>query len=706
MARCTNLHLDTPGLAITRAGSSKINSSAMGETAPHLLLEMASNRYAFSGTKAYMNECEIGSNFTNSRWSAIEYNAYNVTDQSIFAVNGTDRKRIPGTSTITTKYDYGYAHSWESENVSGTTYQFGSTRNNYQCWFDWEEPANSDDEELDDSVFPRRYLWIFEGAIPQNWGIAAPTLKPYLFSDAGPFTSRVSGYAFCHEWEGQIHATTASYRLGTYRQWTEETIVPVVPSRTYVSIGNDEDGFPRYFPNVSETVTITYSYAQVLFDWEKTAAETDAADKRFLWFFEGATSYTDTAVVGVKYTWCRKNGATLECESNPSPAEYTQGITAITAAWYPPPDGQITHVRVYRTLEGGATFFFAAEFEADDLAATFNVQDEELGSAVATDHDQPPQGTVVAGPTYNGYCFMIKDNLLYYCKPNQPEYWPANYYIEVGPPQEELTAIQIHNGIPYIMSTEEIYMIQGTSADSFFPFPMKAKVGTLANIGVLSIGGQGIVHSDIEGLFQFKGANEDNKFADDKMRPLFTGVTTGSIPGLNRTYVANCWLLSYNNRLWFGYPDTTETYPGNVIIFDLLTLRARHYQYPFEMGHAVVDGTNNRILALDSTGYVRVLDDSTVTTDDGTAISWQIESKAFTDQLYKYFPRYAKYDVTLGSGATAIGYILLNDTSAQSHTLSTSRATVKRHITGSNGDRLGIRLAGTGTVTIREVEVE
>ena len=658
MVRCTNLQLDSPGLAVTRAGSSKINSTAIDQTTPHLLIEMAGNRYAFAGTKAYLNEREIDSNRTSARWSAIKYSAYNVTDYSIFATNGTDRIRIPGTSTVTQAYDYGYSHSWEASNVSGDTYQYGSTRSNYQCWFDWEQPADSDDADNDDSVSLRRYLWNFEGAIAYNWGIAVPTSAPTL-------STIRTGYAYAHSWEGSLHATTESYQFGTTR--------------------NDY---------------------QCIFDWEQNIAIADDVSYFYLWFFEWQESYGTQPRIGVKYTYCRKSGSTLESESNPSSASYIEGESGFSIVWSAPPDPQITHVRIYRTLEGGATFYYAGEYEAQDLTAVCMTSDGALGTEVETDHDRPPAGAVVVGPTFNGYCFMITSNLLYYSKPNQPEYWPSTYYIEVGPPQETLTAIHIHNGIPFVMSTEEMYMIQGAGAGTFFPFPLRAKVGAMSNIGVLSIGGQGIVHADIDGLFQLRGANEDTKFAEDRFQPLFSGTATGSIPGMNRTYAANCWLIQYQNKLWFGYPDTDETYPGNVIIFDLLTMRARHYEYPFQIGHAAVDAANNRILALDSSGYVRVLDDTSVTTDDGTAISWQIESKAFTDQLYKYFPRYAKYDVTLGTGATATGNILLNDVIIQSHTLSTSRATAKRHIDGNNGDRLGIRLTGTGTATIREVEVE
>lgn len=531
MTRCTNMQLDTPGAAITRFGSSKMNGSPIDQTTPHLLVEMAGYRYAFAGTKIYRDETAISTGLSSARWSAMEYSAFNVTTQSIFAANGTDRKRITGATVA-------------------------------------------------------------------EWGIDAPTVAPTPSSSSG------------------------------------------------------------------------------------------------------------TGAYGIKYTYCRKSGSTLECESNPSPSASITGITGLNVGWTVSSDSQVTHVRIYRTLADGAIYYYAGEFAIALATSAVSTSDNGLGTSVAYDHDRPPLGTVVFGPTFGGYCFMLMENLLYYCKPNQPEYWPATYYIEVGPQQEPLTAIQIHNGVPYVMSTEEIYMIQGTGADSFFPFPMKAKAGALSHIGALSVPGLGIVHADIDGLYGFAGAGNDDRISDDRFRPLFSGDAVGSVPGLNRTNAANCWLLAFDNKLWFGYPATGSTYPDNMIVIDLRTQQGRHYQYPQQFGAVCVDGTNNRILALDSTGYVRRLDDPGATTDDGMAISWQIESKAFTDQLYKYFPRYAKYDITLGNGASATGNILLNDAIIQTHNLIISRQTKKRLIDGNNGDRLGIRITGTGPVTFRECEIE
>ena len=62
-------------------------------------------------------------------------------------------------------------------------------------------------------------------------------------------------------------------------------------------------------------------------------------------------------------------------------------------------------------------------------------EDAALGPELEIDHDRPPLGSFVFGPAYDGTTFIIKDNLLYYSKPKQPEYFPALYYVEVSTPQ-------------------------------------------------------------------------------------------------------------------------------------------------------------------------------------------------------------------------------------------------------------------------------
>ncbi len=102
LVRCKNMRTNENGKAITRDGSAKLNTSAL-EAAIWLIEEQAGSRFTFSGTQIYEDESSIDTGLTNAQWSAIKYNAFNDTTDNIFALNGTDRKRIES-STV---YEWG-----------------------------------------------------------------------------------------------------------------------------------------------------------------------------------------------------------------------------------------------------------------------------------------------------------------------------------------------------------------------------------------------------------------------------------------------------------------------------------------------------------------------------------------------------------------------------------------------------------------------
>jgi len=528
MVRCTNLNLDREGIAKTRDGTSKFNSSALAQTGIHTIITMAGVRYTFAGTVIYRNEISIATGLTSSKWSGVKYNSYNATTQNIFALNGTDRKRIEA-STVT------------------------------------------------------------------EWGIVAPAAAPTL-TDAGT------------------------------------------------------------------GVTGTYT---------------------------------------VKYTYARVSGSTVLCESDPSAAASKVVSTGLHAEWTASSDTQVTHVRVYRSIDGGASWLFDEMFAKATTESDLTTVDASLGSAVATDHDRPPLGTIVAGPDYNGYCFIAKDNLLYFSKPKQPEYWPTDYYLEVSTPDDPIKALQFFNGSLYVFSRSSIWQVQGTGYQSFAAVPISKTVGALGMDTVLGVADLGIFHVHTDGVWLFNGV-KDTKVTHTRFGIIFDGTAVGTIPAVSTTNIANSLLGFYKGKMYFGYPASGSTYCDDWLVWDFQTGRVSHYDFN---GAAIrclsIDYDNDKLIAGDNAGFVWRLEDPDATLDGATAISWDIQSKDYTDQLRRYFPRYAKYDVT----GTATATIYLDGSSVQTHALSTSRSTKKRLVATGNGNRISVRLNGSGTVTIYSVEV-
>ena len=116
-----------------------------------------------------------------------------------------------------------------------------------------------------------------------------------------------------------------------------------------------------------------------------------------------------------------------------------------------------------------------------------SLPDGFLGTEIAIDHDRPPLGSFVFGPAYDGKCFILKDNLLHYCKPKQPEYWPALFFIEVSPQQFPLKTGLFYNQQPYVFASNEIYYVAGTGNNTFLASRTQARTGAQSVLGAVAV---------------------------------------------------------------------------------------------------------------------------------------------------------------------------------------------------------------------------
>lgn len=329
--------------------------------------------------------------------------------------------------------------------------------------------------------------------------------------------------------------------------------------------------------------------------------------------------------------------------------------------------------------------------------------DADLGDLIEDDHDRPPLGSFVFGPAYDGTCFIIKDNLLYYCKPKQPEYWPALYFIEVSTPIFPGKTMVFHNAQPYYLTADEIFYIQGTGHGTFFPLPMRAKCGAQSKHGAVSIQGKGIFHTGPDGIYLF-GSGQDVKITEDALEPIFRGETVQDLPGVSDMSTSRLWV--YKNHLYFAYTSSGDSGPKNVLVMNLENGRINYYAYPTEILAVAQDHTNSRLIVGDIEGIVKVIENPLYTDDSGTAIEWEVQSKDFWLQTRKHFPRWCKYDVDASGADECVGKLLLDGVVHQSHTITGDRETKRRLVTVGNGNVAAVRITGSGPATIFAVEFE
>ena len=334
-----------------------------------------------------------------------------------------------------------------------------------------------------------------------------------------------------------------------------------------------------------------------------------------------------------------------------------------------------------------------------------NLSDGFLGTEVAVDHDRPPLGTFVFGPAFDGTCFILKDNLLYHCKPKQPEYWPALFFIEVTTPQFPLKTGLFYNQQAYVFSSKEIYYIAGTGVGAFLSSPTKARTGAQSVFGAVAVDGKGIFHTGPDGIYLFSNG-VDKKMTEDSLEPVFRGEDKEGLPGVSS--MSTSWVVAFQNNLYFGYQSAGDSYPANILVMNLDTNKLVYYLYndgsDVEIRTAVVDDTNSRLLVGDNSGFIRVIESKDHTDDSGTAISWEVQSKDFTLQTRKHFPRWVKYDVEVPSGSTCTGALILDGLVHHSHSITGSRVTKRRLVGTGNGNKSAIRISGTGPATVYAAE--
>lgn len=604
---CKNLNLDRAGMAITRKGSTKMNSNALGGNFNEII-EYNGSRYEIVSGNIYKNESltypSSASKIRNrSNVSSILYNPYNSINKTWYFCNGYDNK----------KYDF----------AANTLY---------------------------------------------NWGITAPVLAP--------------------------------------------TVIKSVSSVVDFTWERDENYAKGYYSKIAGYQVTGRSQT---FVWEQTTnrqssyADTNNPDFVFepAWV-KNADQYDTYKVC---YTYLRKTGNTILVESNPSPITYSNILNGAVITWPTAIlDPQITHVRIYRTTAGMGDFYYDSETPVASGYAVISKTDDELGTLIETDHDAPPKGNILAGPTYNGIIFMAYQNLLYFSKANRPDYFPYDNYIEVGTPDKYIKAMAVLAGELYVATETEIYQITGTDPSTFFPVPMAASVGTVSKNCFLPMKGVGIWHLAKDGLYLFTGS-QDMKVSYKSFDIMFHDETVGSIPYVNKDNISNSFLVFFKNKLYFGYPGEDNIYPSDMIVIEMevtaltgITGKIVHYNLPFEIVKTCIDNTNKMFFVGDTDGYIWKLEDENSDTDDGESIGWEIQSKDF-NQFPFMWPREARYDLDILPGATAFGNIKLDDTIKKTHNITESRNTIKRLIGAVTGKRLAINLKGTGKVKIHGVVI-
>lgn len=257
-------------------------------------------------------------------------------------------------------------------------------------------------------------------------------------------------------------------------------------------------------------------------------------------------------------------------------------------------DARVTHWNVYRIgntlaspyrvndqpiLIGTTTFDDTGEFPYDDTSVV------QLGLFMPTDNDAPPAARWIIGPYYGRLIAggsAAYPNRIWWTPANQPWYWPATNYADLGDAADETVAATQHSGHLRIYLKRSIWRLRGDPENGGVLERTNAEIGLIGPKAIDTAGSTDYFQGQ-EGIYQNDG-DRVKKFSH-KLDPLFRAELTaqaGSDSSLLRLngdeqYREKACMAVKNSRLYYCYHTSAvgaysaATLPNQILVCNLDT---------------------------------------------------------------------------------------------------------------------------------------
>jgi hypothetical protein len=437
-----------------------------------------------------------------------------------------------------------------------------------------------------------------------------------------------------------------------------------------------------------------------------------------------------TGTYSIKYTFVRKAGSVVVHESNPSPASGDVALTAddLDVTIIGSTDVDITHVRVYRPVAGGAIYLLDTEFENEAVVTgTLSKADGSLGAAVDEDNT-PPEPATIAHALRNRIWTndLARGNRLRYTARFLPERQPAANFIDIGSENHTITAIDSINGVLIVFTettkfriVEQSGGVSAVGADlpfigaavgigsgtDFFALELPSSRGTKAPKAVVSTG-FGIIYPTKEGLFVTSGGASAESLLSQKVQSLFIGVKEEDIPPIDFEFESNMAAEFYRGRYYLSYTSIESTDGTNdyTAIYDIAADEWSFWKEGFS--DILFDDEDNRLLGGRADGSVDELetpglfsDSSALTAITSSAIT---SSQSGGDIMTRKLFLYVRVDAEVDAGDTLTAEFFTDSTSRKTFTITGSRTReLLRLPSGSTGFTWKVKFSFTGTSQVK-----
>ena len=247
-----------------------------------------------------------------------------------------------------------------------------------------------------------------------------------------------------------------------------------------------------------------------------------------------------------------------------------------------------------------------------------------------------------ASEPYMSRLFFAEGNQILWSNPGQPQMIPNTNYAVVSSPGDQVQALQQYMPQMVIVNQDSIYEIQGqyfegTAAD-YTIYRTGSRRGSKAQFTAIKTP-YGIPILDYDGLYFYQpggGVEQPLPWITERIGDMFRGTAAndpaaiqGRIPAVNLSAISSSWAAFATNKLYLALPCGAAAIPSHMLVIDFTYQRVWLYNYPTNYSAGMYDVIGNRLLAIDTNGYLNRLEYgiSDVSGTGTQPVSWVVQTK-------------------------------------------------------------------------------
>jgi hypothetical protein len=259
----------------------------------------------------------------------------------------------------------------------------------------------------------------------------------------------------------------------------------------------------------------------------------------------------------------------------------TAATPALIAGWnvyrQSPGSGSIYQVNTTMIAYGTSTY--------QDFGDEAHQQDQESlieeDVVMEADHDPPPAARILAAIPFNGRILAANSaqypNRIWFTRPLEPNYFPGSAdpqsgnWVDVGNDSgDQILHISVKVGYLVIYRQRSIWQHSGDLGDpSAVLSPLIPNMGIVGPRAVVSTS-TGDIAVVKQGLaFGLYRVTDWEQRVGAKVEPILNGLGAENYSAINPAAASTCALGYQLGRLWFSYPDGSNTYPNRLLIYDV-----------------------------------------------------------------------------------------------------------------------------------------